>query len=220
MLKPSVKIHAKVGKYLTRLGLEDFYRQNLEDVTGVLLEIGSGTQHIIYNDSAKVVRVDIKEADSIDVVADAHDLPFEDDSYDAVIAKEVLEHLYHPHVAIDEVFRVLKPGGKFIASTCFYWPIHAAPIDYFRFTQFGLEKLLEKYTEVRIVPKNGVMGMIGIHLVRLAGSTRLLITLLYPLIILLAFTFIKIDKLLDHSSKLKCVTSGYYIVAIKPDKTE
>lgn len=214
------KIHAKIGKCLTRTGLEEFYRQNLKDVTGDLLEIGSGSQNISYNSSSKVVRMDIKESDCVDVVADAHELPFDDNSYDAVIAKEVLEHLHHPHVAIDEIFRVLKPGGKFVASTCFYWPIHGQPVDYFRFTSFGVEKLLEKWTEVRIVAQNGVMGVLGIHLVRLAGGKRLILTLLYPLIILLAFIFIKIDKLLDHSSKPKHITSRYYITAVKPIETE
>ena len=44
-------------------------------------------------------------------VADATDLPFADDTFDRIIASEVLEHIPNDEKAISEIFRVLKPGG-------------------------------------------------------------------------------------------------------------
>jgi len=211
-----LNVHARLGKYLTRLGLEDFYRENLRDVSGVMLEIGAGTQNLDYGNGAKIVRLDISKSEHVDVVADAHDLPLANDSFDAILCKQVLEHLYHPHKAVDEMLRVLKPGGRAVASTCFYWPIHGAPVDYFRFTQFGLEKLFEKFSEVEVVPQNGLLGTLGIHLVRLAGGRRLAIKLLYPFIMGLAYILIKTDGLFKSTSKVKCITSGYNITAVKP----
>jgi len=41
---------------------------------------------------------------------------FEDESFDAVICAEVLEHLYDPEPAIREAHRVLKPGGKYVVT--------------------------------------------------------------------------------------------------------
>ena len=131
MLKFNSRLRARIGKYLTRLGLESFYQSNLKDVNGVILDIGSGTQALNYGDSSRIVRLDMRGTEQVDIVADAHNLPLSDSSFDAIICKEVLEHLYHPHKAVDEMLRVLTPGGKCVASTCFYWPIHAAPIDYF-----------------------------------------------------------------------------------------
>ena len=48
-------------------------------------------------------------------LGDVQDLPFEDGSFDLVMAAHVLEHLVDPHRAIDEMVRVLKPGGILLA---------------------------------------------------------------------------------------------------------
>lgn len=57
------------------------------------------------------------------LVDDASALPFEDESFDLAISIEVLEHLFAPHEAAREIQRVLRPGGKLIASTpnAVYW---------------------------------------------------------------------------------------------------
>lgn len=49
--------------------------------------------------------------------ADAVDLPFESNSFDAVIAMHMLYHVPNPGAAIDEMHRVLKPGGRLAVTT-------------------------------------------------------------------------------------------------------
>ena len=51
-----------------------------------------------------------------------YSLPFDDSTFDLVICSEVLEHLEDYHAAIKEIYRVLKPEGKFLASVPSYWP--------------------------------------------------------------------------------------------------
>lgn len=46
----------------------------------------------------------------------ASELPFADDSFDVVVSIEVLEHLFEPHLAADEMLRVLRPGGVTIVT--------------------------------------------------------------------------------------------------------
>ena len=51
------------------------------------------------------------------VIADALHVPFKDESFDAVVSFETIEHVHDGHNFLSEVFRVLKPGGTFIGST-------------------------------------------------------------------------------------------------------
>ena len=51
-----------------------------------------------------------------------YNLPFEDNSFDLIICSEVLEHLDDYHAGIEEIYRVLKPKGKFLPSVPSFWP--------------------------------------------------------------------------------------------------
>ncbi|MGE3273594.1 MAG: class I SAM-dependent methyltransferase [Vicinamibacterales bacterium] len=61
----------------------------------------------------------------------AEPMPFDDDSFDVVFAFEVCEHFANPQQAIEEIRRVLRPGGRFIASTpnplIHHWPRYFYP---------------------------------------------------------------------------------------------
>jgi len=89
--------------------------------------------------------LDIDENMNPDVVGDAHKLPFEDDEFDVLLCTEVLEHLHSPHLAANEMRRVLKSGGKLVLSTRFIYPIHDSPHDYFRYTKYGLSHLFRDW---------------------------------------------------------------------------
>lgn len=52
----------------------------------------------------------------------ALDLPFADDSFDVVICSEVLEHIFDHRRVLAEIARVLRPGGRFVASVPRSWP--------------------------------------------------------------------------------------------------
>ena len=76
-------------------------------------------------------------------------LPFKDGEFDAVVSDQVLEHVEgDPQHAIDETFRVLKPGGLLLHTTCFINPIHDGPSDFWRFTPEALKLLVGKQGEI------------------------------------------------------------------------
>ncbi|HEX6677367.1 MAG TPA: class I SAM-dependent methyltransferase, partial [Actinomycetes bacterium] len=79
-------------------------------------------------------------------IDDAGSLPFEGDSFDAVLAIEVLEHLFLPHLAAAEVHRVLKPGGVFILSVpnVAYWRRRLDLAAFGRWNPFGDDLSVEQ----------------------------------------------------------------------------
>ena len=64
------------------------------------------------------------------------------ESCDIVYTHNVLEHLSNPFVAMDNLYKLLKPKGIGIIIAPFSWRYHAVPEDYFRFTHKGLISLL------------------------------------------------------------------------------
>jgi SAM-dependent methyltransferase len=91
-----------------------------------VLEVGSGPGHVadlLAKAGASVTGVDFS-SEMVEVAqkgypdiafqqADAENLPFEAESFDAVVANFVVHHLARPEVVFGEVYRVLKPGGRF-----------------------------------------------------------------------------------------------------------
>lgn len=73
-----------------------------------------------------------------DIFADAARLPLKSASFDAVVCLEVLEHLSQPQAALAEFARVLRPAGTLLFSMPFLYPIHDAPHDFQRLTEYGL----------------------------------------------------------------------------------
>ena len=75
-----------------------------------------------------------------DVFGDAQSLPFADASIDHVLLLDVLEHIPDPHRCLGELHRVLKTGGSLTIQVPFLYPVHDAPLDFHRWTVFGLRR--------------------------------------------------------------------------------
>lgn len=76
-----------------------------------------------------------------DLLADAHAIPFRSGSFELVLSYAVLEHLYCPFLAVQEVARVLLPGGLFFGSVSQGEPFHDS---YFHHTAYGLLEALTR----------------------------------------------------------------------------
>lgn len=68
-----------------------------------------------------------------------------DASYDFVVCAEVLEHTLRPFDAVEEIRRVLKPGGLLFLTAPFNFRIHGPLPDCWRFTEHGLRALLSDF---------------------------------------------------------------------------
>ena len=86
----------------------------------VNLDIGAGGRKI----SPHVFGVDFIAFDNTSIVSDIHLLSFKDDSVDAVFCTGVFEHIENPSVAMNEILRILKPGGIVHLEVPFMQPFH------------------------------------------------------------------------------------------------
>jgi len=83
-------------------------------------------------------------------------LCFASESFSAVVSDQVLEHVpCSPCQAVNEVYRVLRPGGLAVHTTCFLTPYHGSNVfadaengDFWRFTPSGLARLHKDYSEI------------------------------------------------------------------------
>jgi SAM-dependent methyltransferase len=78
----------------------------------------------------------------LDCISDLTAIPLADSSYDLILCTQVLEHLPYPGKALAEMNRLLKPGGRLWLSTPLFYQEHEIPYDYYRYTRYGLERLL------------------------------------------------------------------------------
>ena len=109
---------------------KQYFTGILGDLSGKkVLDIGCGSGRItrkLLDKGADLVAADISEEmlkrlkkkfrNLTTIKADIEDLPFEDNSFDVVVATFVIVHLKDLQKAFDEVYRVLKPGGFFALS--------------------------------------------------------------------------------------------------------
>lgn len=94
-------------------------------------------------------------------VCDIHSIPVEPNRFDIVVCTQVFEHLPDPLTAILELSRILKPGGELFLTTNLLFPIHGAPYDFFRFTNFGLEYLCKEsgFSKIEIAARGGFFSL-------------------------------------------------------------
>lgn len=76
-----------------------------------------------------------------DVKADICDLPFEDNSYDIILCNHVLEHIPDDTKAMQELFRVMKPGG---------YGVFQIPQDLNRANTFEDDTIIDKVERAKI----------------------------------------------------------------------
>lgn len=97
-----------------------------------------------------------------DIFADVARAPLPAGSVDCILCTEVLEHLPDPQACVDEMHRLLRDDGLVFASVPFFYPIHADPYDFQRFTEDGLRRLFHDFKLVEVYSMGGYPGVLGL----------------------------------------------------------
>lgn len=102
------------NKYVLREVYRDLFRHITKQcLPGSLLEIGSGIG-VFKDNRPDIIALDVAFAPWLDMVADAQRLPVNSDSFDNIVAVDVLHHLPRPLLFLSEAQRTLRPGGRLI----------------------------------------------------------------------------------------------------------
>ena len=95
---------------------------------------------------------------NLDYVGFLHEMPIENEMFDAVLCTQVLEHLEWPRESVKEMHRVIKPGGKLYMTVPMAQNEHQVPYDFFRYTSYGLESICKHagFNDIKITPFGGL----------------------------------------------------------------
>ncbi len=126
-----------------------------------VLDVGCGVKPyypFFAANAAAYVGVDVPGNPVADLEGFVEALPVADGSFDVVLCVQVLEHCQDPVAAVRELRRVTAPGGRVLASTHGVYPFHPSPVDFWRWTRTGLERLFSEagdWASVSVRPGSG-----------------------------------------------------------------
>lgn len=145
-----------------------FYgRQFLKDkkmyISGNVIDVGAGTLKyknfiLSINKVKSYTALDFYKFEGVDIVANLNDhLDLQNDQFDTAVCISVIEHLYEPQIALNEIFRILKPGGYLLLTAPWVYPYHREPNDFFRYSRYALDYMMKKsgFEVISIGPTGG-----------------------------------------------------------------
>jgi SAM-dependent methyltransferase len=140
---------------------------------GELLDVGCGSKPFAPLFAGRVRRYwgsDLRASRYLgqarpDAFATAEAQPFRSGTFDTVLGLSMLTYLPEPGRMLAEAHRVLRPGGMLILEFTQMVPLHDEPHDYFRFTRYGAEFLLQQagFEMVEAVPVGGLWARVSHH---------------------------------------------------------
>ena len=166
----------------------------------------------------------------LDFVSDAAGMPVETGSFDVVLCTEVLEHVPEPVRVVQEIARVLRPGGRLILTAPLGSGIHQEPYQFYGgFTPYWYERFLAQagFEQVRVEPNAGSFRFFSQEAIRFALTTRPF-TLPMPALLrivwapvwlillpVLAGVIPVFARALDRYDREKRFTVGYHVTAVR-----
>lgn len=167
----------------------------------------------------RLLNINIGPFPNVDIVADAHQLPYADESVDIVYCEAVFEHLHSPIKAAEEICRVLKPGKKIFVCTPFLQAYHGYPHHYQNYTISGHKHLFESVGlhvcefGSCVGPVYTIVNLVAVFIQEYSPSLlRLPLRLLW---VAFGIAVRPLDKILGKRPNAHVLASTTYIVAQK-----
>ena len=165
-----IKFYGRMLLDLQILTIFKAVKKELPYYKGNVLDIGCGQSpynFLLNKSQTTYFGIDIVDAEKFDynnsiiTPFNGEDIPFENDKFDAIICTEVLEHVANYQKLTDEMYRVMKPGGRGIVTIPWSARYHYIPWDYFRYTPSSLKTIFSKFSSAEITPRGTDIVAIG-----------------------------------------------------------
>jgi SAM-dependent methyltransferase len=202
-----------------------------------VLDVGGESANLdVYKFEADSIRqrwlyLNISLAKNPDLVADGAHIPLASGAMDTVVCLETLEHVPDPLAVAYELSRVLRAGGFLLLSVPFLGPIHSAPQDFWRFTEYQVKQMMER-AGLQIVH----MELLGAFFTVLCEMTKQAISNIRPALLrwALGLLFLPIGAALlglerwmlrgasplpNTGTFLRSYTTGYVVLAVKTESS-
>lgn len=134
-----------INRVLVDSAVSDFANELGPEISILDVGAGSGKYRDLFQKQTYLAIDRGYESGSLkglDLGGDIMNMPFLDNSFDAAICVEVMEHLPETEGFLRELHRVVAQGGSVLLTTPMCFGEHMAPWDFYRFTRFALEKKL------------------------------------------------------------------------------
>ena len=190
---------------------------HIDGAPPLTLSVGGGP----YRVGDDEITLNIGLFPNVDLVADAHDIPVADNTFDAVFSLAVLEHVADPYRVVGEMIRVLKPGGVLYSEIPFIFFFHGYPTDYTRFTREGIRRLFAGLESPEVGMTHGPVSAV-------LQSANMLLNMCLParprlirkgfngVFRWLAFPLKYLDLALRHHPDAHILAGGFYVLGRKP----
>ena len=187
------------------------------------LNIGAGKSKI----DSRIANLETEAAEGIDIVGSVENIPCPDNCFDFIITQEVLEHVKSPITAIQEICRVLKPGGIAYIQLPFVIGFHPCPSDYWRFTHEGIVALTQTTNFKIIETKMSTGPAVGFYRIFVEFASILfsfnvqIVYMFSKILFSLIFYPIKwLDPILSKTKQAKRIAGGYFVICEKVNKEQ
>lgn len=147
--RPTMATYARLCRSSASL-MRDLMNLEIEemDLQGRVLDVGGGRAASYGNSlpaTCDLTSINIDPAIRPSVIADVErPLPFRDAMFDRAICFNTLEHVADDQFALNELVRVLKPGGSAHILVPFLYRVHGHPRDFHRHTAHGWNIMLRR----------------------------------------------------------------------------
>jgi SAM-dependent methyltransferase len=192
-----------------------------------VLIVGGGTEPLGIDELLRPGGLDVVETDvfigsATTAVCDAHQIPFADETFDAVIVQGVICYLQDPAAALGEIWRVLKLDGWVYSETPFVQQVTGGRFDFVRYTGIGHRRLFQRFTEHSSGPVGGpamVLAWSWHYFLLTIASTRRMRSLMSALARLTAFWLLPLDRWLGRRPWTIDAASGVFFLGRKDTVT-